>query len=118
MVPVLEPIFWMGDSLARLRALPADVRWDAGGQLERVQSGQNPDDFRPVPDVGPGTMEVRLHVENEYRVFYVARFEEAVYVLHCFVKKTRTSREADIDLGRRRYRAMLEYRKGGQAKAE
>src|SRR5437016_14088865 len=104
----------MGDSLERVRALPADVRWNAGGQLERVQGGQNPDDFRRMPEVGSGTMEIRLHAENEYRVFYVARFEEAIFVLHCFVKKTRTTRQADIEMGRRRYRAMLEFRKGAR----
>ena len=70
-----------------------------------------PDDFRPMPDIGSGVMEIRLHGTNEYRVFYVARFEEAVYVLHCFVKKTRTTRTADVDLGRQRYSALLEMRK-------
>jgi phage-related protein len=64
-----------------------------------------------MPDVGSGVMEIRLHDDNEYRVFYVARFEEAVYVLHCFVKKTQATRKADIDLGRQRYSALLETRK-------
>jgi phage-related protein len=64
-----------------------------------------------MPDVGSGVVEVRLHGENEFRVFYVARFEEAVYVLHCFVKKTRATRKADIELGRQRYTSMLELRR-------
>ena len=98
----------MGDSLTGLRAAPADVRADAGYQLDLVQRGETPTDFRPMPDVGPGAMEIRVHGENEYRVFYVARFEEAVYVLNCFVKKTRATRRADIDLGKQRYAAMLE----------
>jgi phage-related protein len=63
-----------------------------------------------MPDVGSGVMEIRVHAESEYRVFYVARFEEAVYVLHCFVKRTRTTRKADIDLGQQRYAAMLKRR--------
>ena len=70
-----------------------------------------PDDFRPMPDVGSGVMEIRLHGTSEYRVFYVARFEEAVYVLHGFVKKTQTTRKADIDLGKQRYATLIEARK-------
>ena len=64
-----------------------------------------------MPDVGPGTMEIRVHGENEFRVCYVARFEEAVYVLHCFVKKTRATRKADIDLAKQRYAALLDSRR-------
>lgn len=67
----------MGDSLNSLRAFPADVR--AGGyQLELVQRGESPSDFRPMPDVGRGVIEIRLHSNGEYRIFYAARFEEAV----------------------------------------
>jgi phage-related protein len=65
-----------------------------------------------MPDVGSGVLEIRVHGDNEFRVFYVARFEEAVYVLHCFVKKARRTPKADVDLGRKRYAAMLESRKG------
>ena len=64
-----------------------------------------------MPDVGAGVMEIRLHGDNEFRVFYVARFEEAVYVLHCFVKKTQATRKADIDLGKQRYATLREARK-------
>jgi phage-related protein len=101
----------MGDSLARLRQEPADIRSDVGYQLELVQGGDMPADFRPMPEVGPGAMEIRVHAAAEYRVFYVARFDEAVYVLHCFVKKTQATRRTDLDLGKQRYRAALEQRK-------
>ena len=101
----------MGDSLEKLRQAPDEVRSDAGYQLELVQRGDMPADFKPMPDIGSGVMEIRLHGINEYRVFYVARFEEAVYVLHCFVRKTRAARKADIDLGRKRYGVLLEIRK-------
>lgn len=107
----MRPISWLGDSQARLRAAPADIRADAGYQLEQVQRGEAPTHFRPMADVGPGVMEIRLHGDNEFRVFYVARFEEAVYVLHCFVKKTQTTRKADIEMGKRRYAALLELRR-------
>jgi phage-related protein len=101
----------MGDSLIRLRAAPAEIRSDVGYQLDLVQRGEVPEDFKPMPDVGPGVMEIRVHGDNEYRVFYVARYEEAVYVLHCFVKKTQATRKADLDLGVRRYSALIEARK-------
>jgi phage-related protein len=110
-VSSLKPIAWLGDTLARLRAAPADIRSDVGYQLDLVQRGETPTDFRSMPDVGSGVMEIRVHAVNEFRVFYVARFEEAVYVLHCFVKKTRATRKADIALGRQRYAAMLEFRR-------
>jgi phage-related protein len=64
-----------------------------------------------MPGLGSGVMEIRLHGEKEYRVFYVARFEEAIYVLHCFVKKTQATRKADLDLGRQRYSVLLKARK-------
>ncbi|MBN9662655.1 MAG: type II toxin-antitoxin system RelE/ParE family toxin [Acidobacteria bacterium] len=101
----------MGDSQARLRAAPADIRSDAGYQLDLVQLGEAPEDFRPMPDVGPGVMEIRIHGENEYRACYVARCEEAVYMLHCFVKKTQGTRKADLDLGRKRYISLMGARK-------
>jgi phage-related protein len=101
----------MGDSRARLQSAPADIRSDAGYQLSLVQSGEMPEDFKPMPDVGPGVMEIRIHGDNEYRVFYLARYDEAVYVLHCFVKKTQATRKADLELGRKRYIALIEARR-------
>lgn len=107
----LTPLHWMGDTLDRVRRFSAEARADIGYQLELVQSDETPTDFRPLPDVGPGAAEIRVHAGSEYRVFYVARFEEAVYVLHCFQKKTQKTRDADIELGRQRYRAAMEWRK-------
>ena len=114
----LKPVAWIGDSLERLRQAPPDIRSDAGYQLELVQRGEMPDDFRPMPDVGPGAIEIRVHGANEYRVFYVARFEEAVYVLHCFAKKTPATRKADLDLGRRRYQTLLDLRRRSRGGGE
>lgn len=85
-----KPIAWMGDSRVRLQAASANIRSDVGYQLDLIQQGAMPTDFKPMPDVGSGVMEIRVHASSEYRVFYVARFEEAVYVLHCFVKKLRS----------------------------
>lgn len=107
----MKPIVWLGDSLGRLRAATAEIRSDAGYQLDLVQRGETPTDFKPMPGVGSGVTEIRVHGKTEFRVLYVARFEEAVYVLHCFVKKTEATRRADFRLGKQRYADMLELRR-------
>lgn len=107
----MKPILWLGDSLTRLRWASAEIRSDVGYQLQLVQRGDSPTDFKPMADVGAGVIEIRVHGRNQFRVFYVARFEEAIYVLHCFVKKTRTTPKADIALGKSRYAQMLELRR-------
>jgi phage-related protein len=108
---VRKPISWLGDSRDRLRRFPEAPRRDAGYQLSLIQAGLPPTDWKPMPTVGPGVLEIRVHSDSEYRVFYVTKFEEAVYVLHVFVKKTRKSSTLDIKLGRKRYRELLERRK-------
>jgi phage-related protein len=79
-----------------------------GYQLGRVQQGLEPRDWKPMPAVGPGVVEIRVHAENEYRVLYLARRNDAVHVLHAFVKKTRKTPKADIELARRRYRELTQ----------
>ncbi len=104
----MKPIIWLGDSLERVRSFPDTVRQELGFQFYRVQRGLQPRDWRPMPNVGSGVIEIRIHGENEYRFFYVARFREAIYVLHAFVKKTRRTRSADINLASTRLRELLE----------
>jgi phage-related protein len=107
----MKPVFWVGDALEKLRRYSREVRAEVGHELELVQRGEKPSDFRPMPDVGSGVVEIRIHAGGEYRIFYVARFEEAIYVLHCFQKKTRTTARLDLQLGKRRYQAMVYRRK-------
>lgn len=107
----MKQIFWVGDSLEELRSAPEEVRAGAGYQLRLVQQGEMPTDFKPMPGVGPGAVEIRLHGENEYRVFYVAKFEEGVYVLHCFEKKTRTTPKRDLEIAKKRYAAITSARR-------
>src|SRR6266498_3607908 len=103
-------VVWLGSPLADLRAFPDDARRDAGYQLRRVQSGLMPSDWKALSSVGPGVYEIRVHTGVEHRVFYVAKFSEAIYVLHAFEKKTRQTRSEDIDVARRRY-ARLKARR-------
>jgi phage-related protein len=106
-----KPIQWLGDSRDRLRRFPQAVRREIGYQLSLVQAGRSAIDWKPIPLVGPGVIEIRVHAEGEFRVFYVAKFEDAVYVLHVFAKKTRKASSLDVELGKKRYRELLERRK-------
>lgn len=103
----MKPVVWLGSSHDDIRGFPAGARQEAGHELDRVQRGLEPSDWSPMPTVGPGVREIRVHAENEYRVLYVAKFAEAVYVLHAFVKKTQQTAKRDIDLAADRYRQLL-----------
>jgi phage-related protein len=101
----------MGSSKRDLVACSADVQTGAGRELNIVQRGADPTDWKPMPGIGPGAREIRVHVQGEVRVFYVATFPEAVYVLHVFEKKTRKTSARDLALGQQRYRLMIEERR-------
>ena len=106
-----KPIFWAGRSLEDLRAFPESARQQAGRQLGRLQQGLQPDDWRPMPSVGPGVAEIRLHVKGEHRVLFVAKFVEAIYVLHVFDKRTQRSRHIDLALARKRLADVIRWRR-------
>lgn len=96
----------MGSSLEDLRNFPAEARRAAGFQLSFVQRGLLPSDWKTMSSVGPGALELRIHVLGEWRVVYVAKFGDAVYVLHTFQKKTRKTPAGEIEMARRRYREI------------
>ena len=86
-------LIWLGDSRERIRAFSEDVRMIAGFQLWRVQRGLEPNDRKPMPSVGLGVQEIRIHTGSEHRVLYVARFAEAIYVLHASLINSRARRK-------------------------
>jgi len=99
---------FLGDSLQCLRDFPKGVRHDAGYQLDKVQRGDQPDDFKPMPAIGKGVEEIRvLDSTGAYRVIYMARRPEAVYVLHAFQKKTQATPKNDLQIAKRRLRQLL-----------
>lgn len=112
-----KPIVWMGSSRSDLRAFPVEARGEAGHGLFRVQQGRDPEDWRPMQSVGPGAAEIRIQTWSggrlEHRIVDVAKFPEAVYVLHAFQKTTRETAPRDLDKARARYRAMLDRRAQG-----
>jgi phage-related protein len=103
-----KPVEFLGSSLDDLRAFPLHARREAGHQLDQVQNGQEPNDWKPMNTVGQGVKEIRIRdVAGAFRVIYVAKFAEAVYVLHCFQKKTGKTSKTDLDLAAQRYRDLL-----------
>lgn len=108
----MKLIRFIGDSLKRLRDFPDDARQDAGYQLDKLQRGEQPDDFKPMPAIGKGVEEIRIWDDSgTYRVIYTARLTDAVYVLHAFQKKTQATAKRDIDLAQIRYSELLKGNK-------
>ncbi|MBM3358115.1 MAG: type II toxin-antitoxin system RelE/ParE family toxin [Betaproteobacteria bacterium] len=100
----MKPVRFMGSAKDDLAAFPRPARMRAGHALFMVQLGREPDDWKPMATVGPGAREIRVRDrEGAFRVIYVASFEDAVYVLHAFQKKSRETSQADLALARRRY---------------
>ena len=97
-----KPVVWLGSALDDLRAFPEQARRSAGHEIHLVQMGLEPSDWKPMSSIGPGVMELRIHSQLEYRVFYVAKFAEAVFVIHAFQKKTRKTAKRDIDVAKHR----------------
>jgi phage-related protein len=108
----MKPLCFLGDALKCLRDFPIDVRQEAGYQLDKVQRGEQPNDFKPMSSIGKGVEEIRVRDDSgAYRVIYVARFEEAMFVLHAFQKKTQTTSKRDIDIARARFAQLMRDRK-------
>ena len=103
-----KPVEFRGSALDDLRAFPETARRAAGYQLDQVQHGRDPDDWKPMNTVGRGVWEIRIRdAAGAFRVMYVAKFADAVYVLHCFQKKTQRTSKADLNLAAQRYRDLL-----------
>jgi phage-related protein len=100
-------IVWIGSSLDDVRAFSPEPRRLAGYQLHRLQNGMTPNDWKPVKTVGPGVNEIRIHSVVEHRILYVVRFPETIYVLHAFQKRTRQTRQADIELAKSRLAELI-----------
>lgn len=103
-----KPIIFCGNALDDLRSFPCMARREAGHQLDQVQNGLEPDDWKPMKTIGPGVKEIRIRDDaGAFRVVYVAKFTNAVYVLHCFQKKTEKTRKKDLELAAKRYGDVL-----------
>ena len=107
-----KQIRWVGSAYDDLLAFPRDARKEAGFQLGKVQAGLEPADWKPFDEIGAGTREIRIReASGIYRGMYVAKFEEAIYILHCFQKKTQVTSKHDSAIAAERYRAVVNVRK-------
>ncbi len=102
----MKELKFMGDSQAALSKFPIDVRREAGFELWQVQLGLMPSDFKPMPTVGAGAYEIRVRLQGQWRLIYVAKQADAIYVLHCFLKTTPKTAQPDIDLAAKRYKLI------------
>jgi phage-related protein len=103
-----KPVHFRGSALDDLRSFPITARRQAGFQIDLVQHGQMPDDWKPMPTIGQGVQEIRIRdAAGAFRVVFVAKFAEAIYVLHCFQKKTQRTSKPDLALAETRYRELL-----------
>lgn len=107
-MPNTKSLAFRGSALDDLRAFPLIARREAGHQLDQVQNGQEPDNWKLMNTIGSGVQEIRIRdAAGAFRVIYVAKFADAIYVLHCFQKKTEKTSKTDIDLATKRYRELL-----------
>ena len=108
----MKSVCFLGDSLKRLREFPDDARQDAGYQLDKVQNGFEPDDFKAMPSIGKGVEELRVWDEaGTFRIIYTARLADAVYVLHAFQKKTQATPTRDIAIAKARFAELMRSQK-------
>ncbi|TAL70973.1 MAG: type II toxin-antitoxin system RelE/ParE family toxin [Burkholderiaceae bacterium] len=104
----MKPIEFRGSALNDLRAFPQTAMREAGHQLDKVQNGLQPDDAKAMPSIGAGAVELRIWDEaGTFRVIYIAKLADAVYVLHCFQKKTQQTAKQDIELAQKRLKALM-----------
>ena len=100
--PPPKPVVWIASSKADISALPDPVKASFGHRLGEVQHGRTPLDTKPLPQFGGGVIELRERLDgNAYRVMYVVALRKAVYVLHAFMKKSKSGiglPKPDVDL--------------------
>ena len=108
-----KPLLWVGSTREDIRALSAAVRHELGIDLRRVQSGLTPRNWKPMSSVGPGVVEIRVRMEGVFRLMYVAKFAEGIYVLHVFQKKSQKTSGLDLDVARTRLALVRRARKEG-----
>ena len=104
MIKVVE---WIGSSLKDVQSFPKDAKREIGHALDNLQHGYAPADWKPMPSIGSGVYEIRVHTDGEYRVVYITKFCKKIYVLHAFKKKTQKTPKKDIDISQARLKEAM-----------
>ena len=95
-ISLMKPIVFLGSSLESIRDFPAAAKREAGYELDKVQRGDAPKDWKALPNIGTGVREIRIRIGGAWRVVFVANRDEAIYVLHAFQKKAQRASKRDI----------------------
>ncbi|MFA6038154.1 MAG: type II toxin-antitoxin system RelE/ParE family toxin [Legionellales bacterium] len=102
----MKDLYFIGSAQKDLKELPEAARREAGHQLHRVQCGLEPSDWKPMASIGKGVREIRVQIDGQFRIIYLANIAGAIYVLHAFTKKTQKTTQKDIDLAKARYKEV------------
>jgi len=103
----MRKVVFEADTLVRIRELPEAARQRAGYEIDRVQRGMEPDNWKPFPAIGQGVREIRIQVGRQFRIIYVAKFAGYVHVLHIFEKKSQKTRPSEIVLAKSRLQQVV-----------
>ena len=102
-----KKVIWLGSSKADWKEFPTSVQDDAGYQLDRLQRGEEPSDWKPISTIGAGVCEIRIRdARGAFRVIYLAKRPEGVYVLHAFQKKTQKTSQRDLNVAAERFKSI------------
>ena len=105
----MKRISFVDRSLNDLKQFPEDARREAGYQLDKVQRGFDPADWKPMKTVGAGVSEIRIKDDQGiYRVIYITKYANTVFVLHAFKKKSQKTAKKDLDIARKRLKAVIQ----------
>lgn len=104
----MKPVSFIGNSLDEVRSFPDSARREVGFQIDRLQRGLDPDDWKPLKTIGAGVREIRVRdASGAFRVIFIATLKDAVYILHAFQKKTEATSKRDLDLATARFRELM-----------
>jgi putative addiction module killer protein len=108
MPDIRKEIRFAGSSLKDLQRFPSNAFEIAAAELDRLQEGYTPSDIKRIHTVGDGVYEIRIHTGQAFRIFYVVKYHDAIWVLHAFEKKSQQTAQEDIKLGQRRYKQVAQ----------
>lgn len=98
----MQQVTFEGNSLEIIRAFPVNAKQRAGYEIDRVQRGLEPLNWKLFPTIGAGVREIRVQVGTQYRLIYITKFGDNIHVLHAFKKKSNKTSRSDIELAKKR----------------
>jgi len=103
----MRKVVFEGNTLEIIRQLPVVIRHRAGYAIDQVQRNIEPENWKPFSSIGQGVREIRIQHGEQFRIIYIAKFENKVHILHVFQKKTQKTRKVDIDIAKSRFKDVI-----------